>query len=125
MQIPDSLRRLAVRARLWCSPVPGWKDRWQEYTRGRVTWPVPELPDHPDIIPFPAQWCIYTTQDGKLVFTDPAISQISGRLAEGEDAVRCARCGVHLHRLETGIPMKTNHSVPVCPWCVAFSLLVR
>jgi hypothetical protein len=44
------------------------------------------------------------------------VSGLSGMKAEGEAAVACARCGVHMHVVETN--MKTNLDVPACPWCL-------
>jgi uncharacterized protein CbrC (UPF0167 family) len=44
------------------------------------------------------------------------ISVVSGRPAEGEDAVACARCGIHMHVADT--EMETNLDVPLCPWCI-------
>jgi hypothetical protein len=119
--------RLLRRIKLFLLPAPGWRKRIHKYKAGQTSWQIPGAPpDSPASIgPWPIEWtpCAVTpvlNDEGvmtgaKLEFFD-FHSDVSGRWAEGEEAVACARCGVRMHVADT--EMETNLDVPLCPWCV-------
>ena len=125
----DRTVRFVRRLKAFIRPVAGWKRRIIKFKGGQTGWPIPEAPEGaPSVGPWPLEWtpCVVTftsDEDGKttgaklefLTFT----SDVSGRMAEGEDAVACARCGIHMHVADTD--METNLDVPLCPWCVRVS----
>jgi len=117
---------LLRRIKAFVAPVAGWKKRMQKFKAGQTAWALPGAPEGaPGVGPWPLEWtpCTVTfeqDEDGKpsgakmefLNFT----SDVSGRWAEGENAVACARCGIHMHVADT--EMETNLDIPLCPWCV-------
>lgn len=118
--------RFFRRIKLFLRPTPGWKARLVKFRAGQTTWQIPGAPEGaPGVGPWPLEWtpCTVTfasDEDGKttgasLAFLD-FTSDVSGRWAEGENAVACARCGVHMHVGDT--TMETNLDVPLCPWCI-------
>jgi hypothetical protein len=118
--------RFFRRIKLFLRPTPGWKARLVKFRSGQTTWPIPGAPDGSgNVGPWPLEWtpCIIELMhddDGKptgakLEFLN-FISEVSGLPAEGEDAVACARCGIHMHVGDTN--METNLDVPLCPWCI-------
>ena len=119
--------RFASRLKLYLFPAPGWRKRLLRFKAGTTSWPIPGAPEGSNtaVGPWPLEWtpCDVTfvsNEEGvvtgaKLEFHN-LTSGLSGRLAEGEDAVSCARCSVHMHVAETD--METNLDVPLCPWCV-------
>jgi len=118
----NPLVRLCRRIMSFLFPVAGWASRVKRYGRGQIVWPIAAHPELGPMGPWPAEWTVVEfarTEDGKtsLRFHDTC-SDVSGREAKGEDAVRCARCGIHLHVAETD--METNLDIPLCPWCVGF-----
>lgn len=120
----QAILRYYTRAKAWIFPTAGWRERLEAYTKGQIQWTVPELPGV-IVCPYPSEWCIYEVHEGAIRWPDRSTSDITGRTIynsdeEREDAVRCCRCGIQMHRLETGIWMENNLSVPVCPWCVPF-----
>jgi len=114
------------RIKAFVLPASGWKKRIQKFRAGQTTWQIPGAPEGaPGVGPWPLEWtpCTVTFESGedgkptgaKLEFLN-FISEVSGLPAEGEDAVACARCGIHMHVADT--EMETNLDVPLCPWCV-------
>jgi hypothetical protein len=122
----DRTVRFLRRIKAFVFPVAGWKKRIAKYRGGQTAWALPGAPEGaPGVGPWPLEWtpCIVTfehDEEGKptgaklefLNFT----SDVSGRMAEDEEAVACARCGIHMHVADTD--METNLDVPLCPWCV-------
>jgi len=122
-------RVLLRRSWAWLFPVPRWKDRLLAYIDGNAVWAVPGRPDMMPMSPWPPEWCVLeaveASDDGapahmKLV---DGVSLISSRVAEGEDAVRCCRCGITLHVTEAH--MGTSIDVPACSWCIGAVRRVR
>lgn len=114
-----SVVRLLRRIWAFLSPLPNWQQRVRLYRGGMIVWDVPDHPEVGKIGPWPAEWTplrILADESGtpKIDFL-PVVSAVSGRTAEGEDAVACVRCGIHLHMDEAG--MQTNLDVPSCAWC--------
>jgi len=114
-----SVVRLLRRFWAFLSPLPGWKTKLAKFRAGQIVWPVPECPEVGMVGPWPPEWTLYKilTVEGatpKIEFLN-AVSDVSGILAEGEDAVRCVRCGINLHASEAG--MDTNLDAPTCEWC--------
>jgi hypothetical protein len=115
-----------ARLRAFTFPVAGWKQRIQRYKNGNTVWLVPFAPAGSNIAvgPWPIEWTPCTISYPESSAGTPGIhlnfltltSVISGRVAEGEDAAACARCGIHLHVADT--KMENNLDVPLCPWCV-------
>lgn len=123
----DKTGRLFRRIKAFISPVPGWKKRLQKFRAGQTAWPIPGAPEDSKarIGPWPMEWtpCSVTlVRDDKGAVTGAQLSflefhsDVSGRWAEGEDAVACARCGIRMHVGDT--EMETNLDVPLCPWCI-------
>jgi len=123
---PTRILRLLQRFKAFLFPVQGWKKRLAKFRSGQATWPIPGAPEGtPGVGPWPLEWTpcsvtfVYDSEGkptgAKLEFLN-FISVVSGRLAEGEDAVACARCGIHMHVADT--EMETNLDVPLCPWCI-------
>lgn len=119
--------RFVCRIKLFIFPVPGWRKQLLRYKAGNTSWPLPGAPEgsNTGVGPWPIEWtpCDITfVRDEEGVVTGAKLefhtltSGLSGRIAEGEDAVACARCSVHMHVAETD--METNLDVPLCPWCV-------
>jgi len=105
-------------------PVKGWRARLRTFRRSPSLpiWRF-EDPELPPTTPWPPEWfphAIERDADGKphIRFLN-TVSLISGRVCEGEAAVCCARCGIHLHVEET--TMTDNTSAPICPWCTPIS----
>ena len=114
-----TVMRLLRRFWKYIRPVKGWRSRVSAFRGGRTAWPVPGYESLGVIGPWPTEWTLYrvnVSADGKLAveFLD-GVSDVSGRQAKGEDAVRCARCGITLHVEETS--MLNNLEVPSCVWC--------
>jgi len=115
-----SVVRLLRRIWAFVFPSSGWKSRLAGYRRGQTIWHFsgPEAKTLPAVGPWPPEWTPFrvVNKDGVLgvEFID-VVSGLSGMKAAGEAAVACARCGVHMHVVETN--MKTNLDVPACPWC--------
>lgn len=115
------------RIKAFVFPMPGWKKRLQKFKAGQTSWPIPGAPEASParVGPWPIEWtpCNVTlvhddegeVTGAKLEFLN-FTSDVSGRWAENEDAVACARCGVYMHVADT--QMETNLDVPLCPWCV-------
>lgn len=108
-------------------PKSGWKKRIQKYKAGQTSWQIPGAPadSTASVGPWPIEWTpcnVELVRDDEGVLTGAKLkffdfhSYVSGRWAEGEDAVACARCGVYMHVADT--EMETNLDVPLCPWCV-------
>ena len=114
--------RLIKRIKAFFSPLSGWAERVRLYRTGNVIWAVTGRPELPPTAPWPTEWTVVDfapAMGGGVDMTYPdTVSDVSGREAKGEDAVRCARCGIHLHVAEAG--MQTNIDIPACSWCVGF-----
>ena len=119
--------RFLRRIKLFVLPVPGWRKKLLRYKAGQTAWPLPGAPagSNTGVGPWPIEWtpCDITfVHDEEGVVTGAKLefhnltSGLSGRPAEGDDAVACARCSVHMHVAETD--METNLDVPLCPWCL-------
>lgn len=120
MSLLSQLKKLVIRAWKWYFPMPGWKSRIAE-ARSGAAFPVNGRPEMDDFYPWPPEWCVWEViepeQEGQKArprFLD-TISEETGREATGDEAVRCARCGIHLHASEAN--MRTNVDVPSCIWC--------
>ncbi len=116
--------RLSKRIVAFLFPMSDWRARLRTFRRSPSlpVWRF-EDPELPPTAPWPPEWfphVIERNADGKpfIRFLDTT-SLISGRPCEGEAAVRCARCGIHLHVEET--TMADNTSAPICPWCTPIS----
>lgn len=114
------LTRYLTRIKAFLFPISGWADRVRRYRRGEVVWPISLYPNNDPMTPWPSEWTIVSMipkgcGKAEIHFHD-TVSVVSGREAKGEDAVRCARCGIHLHVADTG--MQDNLSIPACSWCV-------
>ena len=113
----------------WLIPRPGWEDRVLAYRSGNTVWPVPEHPDMDPLFPWPAEWCVWEVappaKEGGKHFPKmiSCTSCVSGTHADGDNAVRCARCGIPLHMGEAH--MATNLDIPSCSWCVGSVRRVR
>ena len=107
----------------------GWKSRLQAYVGGKAVWPVEGRPDMSPLAPWPAEWCVLEAVEATAEGEQPymklvsAPSVISGIMAEGEDAVRCCRCGITLHVKEAH--MHNSIDVPSCSWCLGSVLRSR
>lgn len=106
----------------WLLPRAGWKERVQAFRSGVTVWPILERPDMDPLFPWPSEWCLWEAvepeepdQKAKSRFGS-CTSLVSGQTAHGDDAVRCARCGIPLHMGEAH--MTTNLDIPACSWCV-------
>lgn len=123
----DKAARFLRRVIGFILPKTGWKKRIQKYKAGQTSWPLPGAPADATarIGPWPIEWTpcnvtlahddAGTVTGAKLEFLN-FTSDVSGRWAENEDAVACARCGIHMHVADT--EMETNLDIPLCPWCV-------
>jgi len=123
------LSRLLHRIKCWLFPMAGWKDRLVAVRDGNNVWPVADHSDISPFFPWPPEWCVWeaappTWEGGPRTprFLN-TVSMISGRIAEGDYAVRCSRCGIHLHSDEAN--MRSNVDVPACYWCVGAVRRVR
>ena len=119
------VKTFLYRAKRFLRPMPGWKQRLTKYKNGQTTWPFASVAGRVHATgPWPPEWTPCEVVDGgldadgqpqvKLKFFD-LVSTISGLAATGEDAVACARCGIHLHVKDT--TMADNLDIPLCPWC--------
>lgn len=114
----DYIIRLFKRLTAFVKPADGWRLRVRQFKSGVAVW---EVEGHPEIMPFipwPPHWCAWepdAESDSKVRFVSH-ISLVSGRLCEGDHAVKCARCSIPIHMAEAD--MLTNLDVPACPWCV-------
>jgi hypothetical protein len=116
------IKRYLTRIKAFFSPLAGWKERVRKFRAGTVVWYIPEYPAMDPVCPWPSEWTVVSmtpTEDCKanIEYLD-TVSVVSGREAKGEDAVRCARCGIHLHVADT--TMEHNLDIPACSWCVGF-----
>jgi hypothetical protein len=113
-----TIMRLLRRFRAYLFPLKGWKARLSDFRRGNTVWPIAGHPELPASCPWPIEWTPYeiVEEEGKSTVKFIAVySAVSGVLAEGDHAVACCRCGIHLHVAET--TMRTNLDVPYCSWC--------
>lgn len=113
-------QRLIKRIKYFLFPMENWKDRVRRFRKGQVVWTLPLYPKLAPMAPWPHEWTVQALiPDGEggatVVFCD-TFSDVSGKEAKGEDAVRCARCGINLHVSDTD--METNIDIPACSWCV-------
>ena len=103
-------------------PVPGWRQRIFDYRDGKGVWEVTGYPEMDPMAPWPAEWCVWEVAppDEKHSKHYPkmvgCVSHISGSRADGDDAVRCSRCGIPIHMGEAH--MLTTIDIPACSWCV-------
>jgi hypothetical protein len=111
-------RRLLFRLYNYVFPMHDWARRVKQFRHGKIAWSVPDRPDIGNFGPWPLEWIeveIPKVCGEKLIFKD-GVSAISGLACSGDDAVRCARCGISLHVAEAN--MMDSLSVPACSWCV-------
>jgi hypothetical protein len=114
----ETLKRLWSRLRAYLSPTPDWSRTIRRFHAGEAVWPVPGHPEIQPFIPWPPDWCSWEPDaeaDSKVRFVSH-VSLVSGRVCEGDNAVKCARCAIPIHMDEAD--MLTNLDVPACPWCV-------
>jgi hypothetical protein len=115
-----SVVRLLRRIWAFVFPRSGWKSRVLAFRGGQTVWRFSEHAGKalPAVGPWPPEWTPFRVVDkdgaSEVEFID-VVSDLSGMKAEGEAAVACARCGVHMHVVETN--MQTNLDIPACPWC--------
>jgi hypothetical protein len=114
------MKRLLSRLSAYLFPMPNWKDRVRKFRAGTVVWPISLYPNTDPMSPWPSEWTVVSMipkggGKAQIHFHD-TVSAVSGREAKGEDAVRCARCGIHLHVADTN--MEHNLDIPACSWCV-------
>lgn len=115
-----SVVRLLRRIWAFAFPRPGWKKRVAQYSRGQTVWRFSgNFADKlPAVGPWPPEWTpfrVVVKSTGPEVEFMNVVSAVSGKSAEGEDAVYCARCGIPLHVADT--KMETNLDIPSCAWC--------
>lgn len=112
-----TINRFLKRLLAFVKPLSGWRHRVRLYKAGAAVWDVDGHPEIQPFVPWPPQWCSWEAapdEESKVRFL-PHRSLISGKLCEGDAAVKCARCGIPVHMDETD--MLTNLDVPSCPWC--------
>ena len=115
-----TIMRLLRRFRAYLFPLKGWKARLSDFRRGTTVWTIAGHPELPASCPWPIEWTPYEVvevEGKKTVNFISVCSGVSGVVAEGEQAVACSRCGIHLHVAET--TMRTNLDVPYCSWCAS------
>jgi hypothetical protein len=114
------VQRLFKRIKHFFFPVRGWKTRVQQFRAGKIVWESTGLLKLPPMSPWPPEWTVMAIipagEGGATVSFCDTFSDVTGKEAKGEAAVRCARCGVNLHVEDTG--METNIDLPACSWCV-------
>jgi len=121
----SKLQRVYIRVTRFLRPTFGWKKKLDAYKKGQTTWSIVILQgENYSTGPWPLEWTPAAVEferkpeDTKITVKlrfSSFFSDVSGRWAEGEDAVACARCGVHMHVKDTS--MADNLDIPLCPWC--------
>lgn len=113
----SGIKRILLRVLAFLKPVSGWNKRIRLFKAGAAVWDVDGHPEIQPFIPWPPHWCSWEAapdEPSKVRFISHR-SLISGKLCEGDAAVKCARCGIPVHMDETD--MIDNLDVPSCRWC--------